>query len=208
MRIYRSTRTACVVASALLLNACGGDDSTGNSGDSVTPVEAAILIQSLFEFVGDNLNLFAPTPAPPRVPYSQLYDPNIDVTEDCDVGGTGTLDGTISGDVDTVAEIFDLHVTATADFFGCRFYVSEINIITIDGQPDIDFDADLLINESDDLETDVVDVSGAVAFTMTDGRSGTCAIDAVVTINSTGTSEVWSATGTVCGANASSLIVN
>jgi len=142
------------------------------------------------------------------VPYSSLYDPNIDATEPCDAGGTGTLTGTISGDIDAEAGTADLNILATADFSGCRIYISEVNMITIDGQPDVEFDADLLINDTADTETDVVDVSGAVAFTTTDGRSGTCSIDAVVTIMSTATTDSWSATGTVCGVNAASLVID
>ena len=163
-------------------------------------------MNALFEFVGDNLNLFGLAPSPAQVPYGDLYDPIIDVTDECDVGGTATLDGTISGDVDTQAETADLNLLATADFIGCRFYLSEIDIITVDGQPDVVFDADLLIDEAQDNETDVIDVSGGLAFTITDGRSGTCAIDAVVTITSIGLTEQVTASGSVCGANAASLV--
>ena len=208
MHISRSARTACLTACALLLSACGGDDPTGNSGDSVTTAEASILIQSLFTFVGDNLPLFAPAAAPARVAYGELYDPNIDATEECDVGGSATLTGTISGDVDNEAGTADLNVLASVDTNGCRFYISEVNIITLDSQPDVEFDADLVMDEVADTETDVVAVSGTVAFTITDGRSGTCSIDAVVTIVSTGTGEQWTATGTVCGVGAASLIID
>jgi hypothetical protein len=202
----RSTLATLATVCTLALSGCGGDGPTGNSGDAVTPAEAAVLITALFEFVGDNLNLFAPAPGLAAVPYAELYDPNIDEVDECAVGGSGTLVGTISGDVDQQANTADLNIMATADFIGCRFYISELNIITLDGQPDVDFDADLMIDEEADNETDIVDVSGAVAYTVTDGRSGTCAIDAVVTITSMGTSaDEVTATGSVCGANAANL---
>jgi hypothetical protein len=205
MPFPRPVRTACLAASVLLFAACGGD-STGNSGDGVSPAEAAALMQSLFGFVGDNLNLFMVPASLAQVPYSDTYDPLIDADEDCEAGGTRTLDGTISGDVDEQAQTADLNVMARADFVGCRFYISELNIITVDGQPDVLFDADLLIDEAQDNETDVVDVSGTVAFSITDGRSGTCVIDALVTITSIGTSEEVTASGSVCGANAAGLV--
>lgn len=198
--------TTCLLAGAVfLLAGCGGDDGpTGNSGDAVTSLEAEYLLIAVFDFLEGNLPLFTPAPGAAPVPYSELFDPVIDEAEECEISGSGTFTGTISGDWDTQSESGDLDIVASAAFNNCAFFVIN-HLFTVNGAPSLEFDADFTIDEQADTETDVIDIGGAVSYTTDDDRAGTCAVDAVVTIASTGTSETVTATGSVCGANASNF---
>jgi hypothetical protein len=91
----------------------------------------------------------------------------------------------------------------TVDFAACSFPSNDLTV-TVDGQPDITFQADFLLTQ----ESLSVDGSqrGGFSFTTSDGRAGSCAIDIEFDASyTTGSAAVSSVSGTVCGRSAAAF---
>lgn len=209
MRHRRSRLLAIPVlaASVFALAACGDDDSpTGNSGDAVSAAEAQFLVAAFFEALDaiDIPPLETAGPAgPAQTPYGELYDDEISGTNECFGGGFSTIQGLITGDVDEETGDADIDVNATVDFTTCIVPASETVAYTLDGAPDIDVIADIVI--AGQLVSIDIDFDGAVDFLTSDGRTGTCALDLTVSASADEAGVSESASGSVCGVSANQL---
>jgi hypothetical protein len=173
-----------------------------NSGDPLTEDE----IQLVFLAISDafsNLS-FAPAAGPARAQIS--VNESFNGSAPCSEGGTISANGSANGTVDDVTYELDLTYMLRMTPNGCAV-PTETEVITLDGAPYLQLDMDFLLTET------TIEVSGSqsggIAFTSTDGRSGSCAFDVQFTTTANldtleGTS---SASGTVCGVSANGLQV-
>lgn len=210
-RRTRLLAIACLGPTMFAVSGCGGDSPTGNSGDALNPLEVQFLVFAYFGVLQlIDVPLLDAGPAavsgPARTPYAELYDDLIDGTAECSGGGIITIDGLITGEVDEQSGTADLAANATADFDAC-VVPGETVTLTLNGAPDIDISADMDVTQQ--ALSITIDSDGAVAFSTSDGRSGTCAIDLRVAASASevaGVSEV--VTGSACGSNASQLDIS
>ncbi len=202
----RAFPLAVLTAGALLVSSCGGSSPTGNSGDALTADEAYAVADEMFTLLQlVDISLFDNPPvasgSPAATPYGEIYDDQIDEGAACLKGGTGSIVGTISGDVDQEAGSADLSVDATADFDGCG--VGEAQTITLDGNPDVGISADVLFSPT--ASSIDLDAQGNVSYSTSDGRNGTCAVDMSVAVSAGETGADQTLSGTVCGVDASTF---
>jgi len=124
----------------------------------------------------------------------------------CDQGGTiaasGSANGTLDDETFELDVNYQLRLTPTA----C-VAPTETGTVTLDGAPYIQLDMDFLLTETQIVVSG--SETGGIAFTSSDGRSGSCAFDVGfnVTANLEGGTGSSSASGTVCGVSASNLTV-
>lgn len=130
----------------------------------------------------------------------------IDGNEQCGGGGSATIDGLISGDVDQQTGVSDIAVSATVDFIGCVI-PGDLVTYTLAGAPDVDISADIDITEGG--ASIAITTNGGIAYSASDGRSGTCSIDLDINASAsqgTGVNEVL--TGSACGVPAGQLDIS
>jgi len=201
----RTFPLAVLTVGAMLLASCGGSSPTGNSGDALTAAEANLVAAHLFALLQlVTIDLFGPTAAggsPAAVPYGDLYDDQIDGSLPCALGGTGSIAGTISGDVTQETGEADLSVNATADWNGC--VLGEGQTVTLDGNPDVGITAHILFGQTSSSID--LDGQGNVSYSTNDGRSGTCGVDMSASVGLTQSGINQTLSGTVCGVDASTL---
>lgn len=191
------------VAMLAVLSACGGDDDPlgVNSGDPLTEEE----IEAVFFAISDAFAelSFAPAQAGPARATVSVSE-SFSGSAPCAEGGSISANGSVSGTADDETFVLDLAYQLRMTPSACAV-PTETNTVTLDGSPYLQLDMDFLLTET------VIDVtgsySGGIAFTSSDGRSGSCAFDVDFSVNAnldaqSGTS---SASGTVCGVSAQGL---
>ena len=206
--------TAVTVATTLTIllsvSACGSDSPAGITGDALNAAETQQLVGAFFavlELIDIPLLETAPAAVarPAATPYGELYDDQVGGVTECEGGGSASVEGLITGDVDQEAGTAALSMTATADFAGC-VVPGETTTFTLNGDPDIGLTSDLNISPSA-ISIDI-DTDGYVAFETDDGRSGSCRLNFGVSASATSSGIQETLSGTVCGVNASSLDVS
>jgi hypothetical protein len=190
-------------ALSLTLSACGDDPLGVNSGDELSDAEIQALFNQLGEALGDVSPSASIVRAPDGLQLAEIsVDQSVSVTAPCQ-SGTISVDGSVSGTVDDQTFESDLSMGVTVDFAACSFPSNDLTV-TVDGQPDITFQADFLLTQ----ESLSVDGSqrGGFSFTTSDGRAGSCAIDIEFDASyTTGSAAVSSVSGTVCGRSAAAF---
>lgn len=189
--------------------ACGDDLPTGeNTGDQLTQAEVQGLVLALFDVV-ESIDVDIPglRVADPRLSFSAAagvpVNETFSGTDECALGGTTSLSGTATGDVDTTANTGKVQLNGTLDFSNCGV-PGETTTYTINGAPELGIAAtfDFLGTQGIRL---TINLGGGIAFATGNERSGTCAVDFKVVFNVTGVGFTETATGSVCGVNASGL---
>jgi hypothetical protein len=196
----RLSLVLAVAASALA--GCKSDPLGTNSGDPLTEAE----IQTFFFALSDAFSSFSSGPAgvgPAGVGpalATASYNESFNATADC------ATSGSMSGSVSVHATATDNPVVLNATY---RVRVTpnecvvptETGSITVDGGPYLQMDVDLLLTEA------TIGFEGAygggIAFTSSDGRSGTCRFDVDFSGSASSTSASSSVSGTVCGVSVS-----
>jgi hypothetical protein len=191
----------CATALIALLAACGGDPTGTNSGDQLTNEE----IQALFNVMGQafsGIGVASPEMAggAAAVPVNE----SIDVSVPCASGGTIDVSGSLNGSIDETTFDSDLSMDVKWVFHGC-LVTTAANTLTVDGDPEINFDAHIVFTQTD-MSMDGSEVGG-LKFTTSDDRAGSCAldIDFSTTINFGDNSYSNTLSGSVCGVSASSF---
>jgi hypothetical protein len=190
-------RTSLVLAiAASILAGCKSDPVGTNSGDPLTEAE----IQSFFFALSDAFSTFSSGPAGVGPALAASYNQSFNATADC------ATSGSMSGSVSVHATATDNPVVLNATY---RVRVTpnecvvptETGSITVDGGPYLQMDVDLLLTEA------TIGFEGAygggIAFTSSDGRSGTCRFDVDFSGSASSTSASSSVSGTVCGVSVS-----
>jgi len=188
------------------LSGCKDDPLGVNSGDPLTPAEMQAVfaaISSTFSTLG-----FAPVPAavggPARTTVS--VSESFDVSAPCGEAGSIDTSGSVNGTFDDETFAFDMDYQLRMTPMGCVVSTEE-GTVTLDGAPYIQLNMDFLLSETQLSITG--SETGGIAFTSSDGRSGSCAFDVTfsVTADLEGSGGSSSASGTVCGVSASNLAV-
>jgi hypothetical protein len=197
--------TLVTVATLSVLAACGGDDDPlgVNSGDPLTAAE----IQAVFLAISESFNEMnsgASAAGPARAPVA--FSQSLSGSATCPEGGSMAGNGSASGTVDDETFVIDLTYQLRLSPAACAV-PTETAIITLDAAPYVQLDMDFLLTET------LIDISGTqsggIAFTSSDGRSGSCAFDIAFSVDADleGGSGTSSVSGTVCGVSAEGLQV-
>ena len=189
------SRSSALFLVPVLIAACS--DSAGpNSGDRLTRDEAMRLAAEVSSSVGTT------SVAPVRSNADAVASVPISFTEDhesshpCADGGTVRLTWRVTGAIDPEAGLFELDVEGTHKPSGCAYKHAGLTL-TINGDPDMDFDAHVAVANSQPSEPFTISIDGAFAWSASDGRSGRCTVQyAEVTDFAAGKRTV---DGNVCG---------
>jgi hypothetical protein len=189
------SRLSALFVFPLLLAACS--DSAGpTSGDRLTREEAMRLAAEVSSSVGTT------SVTPVRNHAEGVASVPINFTEDhqnthpCTDGGTVRLTWRITGSIDPEAGLFEMDVEGTHQPSGCA-YEHDGLLLTINGDPDMDFDAHVAVANSQPSEPFTISINGGFAWSASDGRSGRCTVQyAEVTDFAAGRRTV---DGNVCG---------
>jgi len=187
-----STIRLAVVAGILALGACSGDSITETTGDRLAADEALAVLAEVSEILGGAiLGVSAPPPSS-AVPVSETFS----TSQSCPLGGSVSLSGRISGDVDPSGDSGDFNIDfiETIDRCGVRHETTQF---VVDGDPDLKYSGRLSIRIAGSAFTwnGTLDLRGGFSWVASDGRSGSCGV--AVTYRYAGTSVSY--TGTVCG---------
>jgi len=200
----RNSLVALAIASTL--SACGGDDGPlgVNSGDPLEEEE----IQAVFLAISEafaSINVAGPAAAGPAQA-TQSFNVSIEESGECPLGGSIAANGSANGTVDDVTFEFDMTYRLRMTPSGCQVETAT-NAITLEGAPYIQLDMDFFLSE------ELIDISGSqtggIAFTSSDGRTGSCAFDVqfTSTANLSAGGGSSSTTGEVCGVSVDGLEV-
>ncbi|MDH3207044.1 MAG: hypothetical protein OEO79_10550 [Gemmatimonadota bacterium] len=196
--------TLVLAVSVCLLSACADDPLGVNSGDPLTPEE----MQAVFSAISETFSTLSFAPAAAGGPARAVISVNesFSATAPCDIGGSFAAAGSANGTVDDETFLLDLSFQLRLTPNGC-IVATETNTVTLNGAPYVQLSMDFELNE-----TQIVAVgtqTGGIAFTSSDGRSGSCAFEVSfsVTADLEGQSGSSSVSGTVCGVSATGLQV-
>jgi hypothetical protein len=202
--MFRSFRLPAAFAALALLTAACGDGPTSTSGDPLSEAEVQEIAGDIFEGVGEmisgsfspqrsallpaglHLNIAAPVP----------FDISIDESGPCGGEGTASVTGSIQGSVDDETGAGNLEFDVTQNATNCVI-VGATHSYTVSGEPNLHLTGSF---ESDgETFGGSFSLVGGLAFTVDDGRGGTCGIDVTLTVNATQTSFSGTYSGTMCG---------
>ena len=183
----RSYFRAAVVALAFSA-ACGGDGPT-TPPIELTDAQAEDMMEA-FSQVGGAFG------GPTGLVAKAVINFDIEETADCPMGGTYTLDGSMSFNDQTEA----MTATYTQDLAGCKAESSTGRLWTFDGDPHITTSFGSSYNAANTTYTLTFTQTGAIKAA-SDIGTGRCAISYTMTMTSNETSGAFTAnvTGTVCG---------
>lgn len=201
MRKMSSGFTWCTAAVALTVAACGGDIAGVNSGDPLSAAEVEAVL-SAFSSALDSAGMQAQrvataAAAQASVPISESFS----VTAPCELGSI-KVSGSLNGTVDEQTYASDVRMEVQWEPNGCAVS-NETTTFTLDGAPRIELVLDMTSN-SDALTMSGTE-RGGFEFTSTDGRVGSCAVDVTYSLTIDGQGITGSASGTVCGLDASAF---
>lgn len=202
---------ALATAVALAAGACG-DGPTETSGDPLSEAEVQEVAAEIFAelsgiFSGDfsprqsallpaGLNLSVTASVPIHV--------TIDESGPCGGDGTASVSGSIDGQVDDASGEGNLEFDITQGFNDCVIE-GELHSYTVSGQPNIHLTGSF--EAAEQSLSGSFTLVGGFAFTVDDGRSGTCGVDVTATVNISGDSFSSTAQGTVCGVTVNNEVI-
>jgi hypothetical protein len=119
------------------------------------------------------------------------------VSVPCEAGSVSVA-GTANGTLDDQTLEGSLSLQLTWDFDGCAI-TGSYGTLTVNGKPDISFIANYVI--ASELMTVAATQNGGFSYSVTDGRSGDCAISLSydASYNTTTNEETGTVNGAVCG---------
>lgn len=193
-------RTSLVLAVSMSVLAGCKDDPIGvNSGDAMTEAE----IQAFFYALSNAFSSFSNPPAavgPARATGS--YSESFDASAPCPTSGTMAASVSVHATVTDAPAAVDATYQARVTPHLC-VVPTEGGTITVDGSPYIQMSLDLSFTETTiDFEGTE---SGGIAFTSSDGRTGSCLFDVSFSGTATSTSGSSSVSGSVCGVSVNAL---
>lgn len=193
-----------ILAAAALVSACADtsvapDDDT--EGDALTETEALALARQLgIESLGFGQSRANPSPsrspgqAGPRA--SETVSLDYSLTRPCLLGGSVTSTGHIDVVSDDVVQLAIVDITAKDVHHACTFPVAQTRV-AVTGDPDVTTTIHASSEGGVAFGTQSVAVVGAFTWVAEDGRSGRCAVDVLVEVDSDNLTET--VRGDVCG---------
>jgi len=200
MRRIFSSFVGLTTALALTVTACG-DSLTGvDSGEQLTNVEVAAVVDaffSAFDAAEADADASQAATAPAQAPHS--FDFTIDLSVPCE-SGTFDMSGSFAINFDDETEEEDGRIDVTWQPMDC-VVGDGTNTFTLNGDPRVEMVVEFAAN----AEGETIDgtLNGGFSFESDDMRSGSCAMDVTFHIETDGSvSSISSVSGTVCGLDA------
>jgi hypothetical protein len=160
---------------ALFGVAACNDDSTMPDQSSLSREEALMIAAG----VTGNVETASANPAT-STQSGVYFDPTtltqqLEASAPCPQGGTATLRWDATLVVDPDAHTIELDVTGSHTPDSCAYNHRGVTI-TIDGNPQLDFDAHLAVANNVPSEPYTANINGAFTWSTSDGRSGSCTV--------------------------------
>lgn len=180
------------LAAALLVTACS--DSTAPSEGGLTRAEALAIAAEVARAGED---AYSQTAQASVAADGQISSISIDHESQhpCPVSGFAALALTVDLSFDGGSRTLDYHAAGNVTHQACAFVENGVTL-TVDGEPNIAFDARLTAGNGT-LGPYSVTFEGAFDWNASDGRDGHCVIDLDAVTNFVGRQQT--VTGTVCG---------
>jgi hypothetical protein len=153
------------------------NDAAG-PGDSLSSEEAlAVTAQVLAsgESVTSSINATASAGDQSTAAAPTTFTHTYQSSHPCPSGGHVAFDLTVEGSFDPEAHAFEVDVEGSQTHDDCAFPHNSL-VITVDGNPDIDFIARAAANNGQPSEPYTANVSGGFRWSTSDGRTGTCTV--------------------------------
>jgi hypothetical protein len=209
----RSFRISPVVAALALAAAACGDGPTQTTGDPLAEAEVQELAAEIFADLGGFFtgNFAARETAilPAGLSLSSMAPVPVSLTIDesgpCGGDGTASVNGSIEGTVDDETGAGNLELDITQSFSNCVI-AGSAHTYTISGEPNIRLTGTFESDGESSLSMSFT-LEGGFAFSVEDGRAGTCGIDVTAEMTVNGTTLSSTANGTICGVTVNSEII-
>lgn len=185
-----------LTASVALLALAACSDTLGN-GDQLATEDVNAVTDEMVNMALDGVDAgvgqaFASAPGPqgaPAVEWTRTFTE----TRSCPAGGTMTLSGTVSGNVDRATRSGSITVSHTLALDDCARTRGDVTV-TVNTDPPITFAGTVTIDAGQ--RSGEFTKTGTFLWETSDGRSGSCEINLKIVRNADGTGSV---TGTACG---------
>lgn len=197
----RSLRVLSLCLVTIPLASCGRSP-TDAGGDRLTQQESLALYSELSLAVSQALTSVSSTQSPAQAPSatSTTFSGSIDSTVPCTAGGTGTVTGSYNGSYDAQVTTYSYSYDLTMDFNSCQSS-GQGTQFTITGDPNLTISGDF--NWTGTTYDYTYTEQGGIAFTTSDGRSGSCQINYSSTATYDGTKLSVNLQGSICGTDIS-----
>ncbi len=188
-------RTIAMLLAAGALAACGKDATAPAS--QLRPDEAQTLALGLTgsarAFNGSNM---AAADVAASVQATAPFSISVDESLPCPQGGTLAVKATTSGQFGRLPLALSADMTGTIKPSACAYRV-KAGTLTVTGDPDVAVAAHVAVGAVANPGIDTFSAKGALTWSTSDGRSGSCAID----FTSTGDfgANTRTVKGTICG---------
>jgi hypothetical protein len=172
----KAARLITLLGTSALLVACS-DEGTGPSG-TLTRGEALVIAQAVANRGAQAVNTTSSgnlADHPPTALSPTLFTQEHDSTHPCPAGGAVQLHWTVDGQVDEELGELVIDLEGRQTHHACA-YPHEGVTITVDGDPDLEFDAHFAAKNQLPSEPFTTNVSGAIRWATSDGRTGTCEV--------------------------------
>jgi len=186
---------------AMPLASCGKSPTDAGS-DQLTQQESLALYSEISVAISQALANVSYSGSPARAPSAAptAFSGSINSNTACTAGGTSTVTGSYNGTYDAQVTDYTYSYDMTMDFNSCQSS-GQASQFTINGDPNLTIKGDFHWTGTtyDYTYTE----QGGVAFTTSDGRSGSCQINYNSTVTFDGTKSTINLTGSVCGTDIS-----
>jgi len=182
-------QTAAALALAVVAASCG-DSVTDSTGDTLSSAEAYAIFSELQFAISDALS--AQGSAAGSGP--ALASPITPVTGTCGGGGTVTVSGDVTDNIDSQTGFGTLTFDLVEAIDACVVQTTGTDF-TVSGHPNVTVAGDLTISQGSIDGTYAM--GGGFSYTADDGRAGTCGVDVSLDFSN------LSVSGKVCGRNIS-----
>ena len=177
-----------VTGMALLASACSDGPTT--SGDPLDEAEAQAVAT---ELLTQGFGVFGSLGSAPLASAGAQVAPfslTFDQSAACPNGGSISVSGSISGDIDEQTSAGNLQMDITQGINGC-VVVYDGDSFTVNGDPNITYQGDIEFSQT--AISGTFDMEGGFSYEASDGRRGGCGIRLSVNFSN------QSASGQICG---------
>lgn len=195
-----SLRVVALSLFAVVATSCG--KSPTKVSDQLTQQESLAVYSELSVAIGQALaNIsYSPSGAPGPAATSVAFSGPITATATCSVGGTVDVSGSYDGTYNTDSTTYTYNYSMTITPSSCEG-ASQTTQFTINGDPSLTISGNF--HWTGTAYSYTYTEQGGIAFTTSDGRSGSCQISYTSTVSYDGTTSTVNVTGSVCGTDIS-----
>jgi hypothetical protein len=193
---------AALAAAALLAAGCD-KNATAPAASGLESADAALLAEELDALTGAALSagigsvvLFSEMPANAApIPVDRSFTN----TRRCPAGGSVAMAGTAKGEIDRAARSLTLETLATRTESACAIPTRRAGgaTLTVTGNPNVTIKANQKVVNGQPVGPQTTAQKGAFTWSASDGRSGSCTLDLVSTVDFA--TLTYSVKGTLCG---------